>query len=746
MEVAMRLNRISIRWKMIIPFTASVLILGLVAMLIVRSELDDLHGASIRSRAEAKAEAIREEIDLASRLARDSAALFSSRPVVVQAFEMARSGDIDNETDSMAQAAREMLRRELAQEMAGFKNVSGGALKLHFHLPNGRSLLRIWRQKQTQRNGQWVDVSDDLSSFRQTVLDVNRTGQPVQGIELGRGGFVIRGLAPVRTPQGGQLGSVEVLLDFQPILDAAQDQDGSTVFLFMNAEMLTITKRLQDPQKFPLLKDFVLVAGDMGQALAEGVSPEFLAQGREGLQVHWNADHALSVFPVRDYQGEQIGVMAYAINAKVQQAGMDALWFTLTGVFLLVLLLPGALLLLALNFAVIRPVRALQGTICEVSRGDLSCGMYLETGDEMEEMGKALQQLVQAQEGRAALASRIAQGDLTDTVTLASEQDTLGKSLADMSENLNKLVQQVQSSSDQIAAGANQVSDSSQTLSQGATQQASSLEEITSSVTEITNRTRVNAENAGEATRLAGEARDQAGNGQKSMEQMLQAMEAINESSQSVAKIIKVIDEIAFQTNLLALNAAVEAARAGRHGKGFAVVAEEVRNLASRSAKAARETAQLIEDSVVKVDAGAGIAAQTSEALAGIVQSAAKAAELVDEIAHANREQAEAVSQVNQGLTQVEQVTQANTASAEQTASAAEQLSSQAAWLRNVLTRFRTKSLQDESASAEDSSNSRPRRRSAAPERQQLPQGQPRSKDQAENQDGETWPRELDSF
>jgi methyl-accepting chemotaxis protein len=175
-------------------------------------------------------------------------------------------------------------------------------------------------------------------------------------------------------------------------------------------------------------------------------------------------------------------------------------------------------------------------------------------------------------------------------------------------------------------------------------------------------------------------------------------------------------------------------------------VAEEVRNLASRSAKAARETAQLIEDSVVKVDAGAGIAAQTSEALAGIVQSAAKAAELVDEIAHANREQAEAVSQVNQGLTQVEQVTQANTASAEQTASAAEQLSSQAAWLRNVLTRFRTKSLQDESASAEDSSNSRPRRRSAAPERQQLPQGQPRSKDQAENQDGETWPRELDSF
>ncbi|MEW6182080.1 MAG: methyl-accepting chemotaxis protein [Bacillota bacterium] len=254
---------------------------------------------------------------------------------------------------------------------------------------------------------------------------------------------------------------------------------------------------------------------------------------------------------------------------------------------------------------------------------------------------------------------------------------------------INEILGQVQVAVDQVARGARQISDSSQSLSQGASETASSLEEITSSMQEITAQTKQNAENATQANQLSGQAKTSAEKGNEQMAAMVNAMNDINEGANDISRIIKAIDEIAFQTNLLALNAAVEAARAGKHGKGFAVVAEEVRNLAERSAKAAKETADLIEGSIKKTEAGTHIVEDTSKALEEIVAGATKVTDLIGEIASASKEQAFGIGQINQGLGQVDQVTQQNTASAEELAASSEELSSQAVQLKQMLAKFR---------------------------------------------------------
>ena len=264
----------------------------------------------------------------------------------------------------------------------------------------------------------------------------------------------------------------------------------------------------------------------------------------------------------------------------------------------------------------------------------------------------------------------------------------LKQSINMIAESLNSTLTEINSAAVQVASGTIQVSSGSQTISQGATEQASSIEELSASITQIAAQTKQNAVNANKANELAMSAQAEATDGNDRMEEMQAAMSQINESSQSISKIIKVIDDIAFQTNILALNAAVEAARAGIHGKGFAVVAEEVRNLAARSASAAKETTELIEGSIKKVEVGTRIADQTATALSGIVSSVEKAAGLVALIAAASNEQATGIAQVDRGIEQMSQVVQTNSATAQETAAASEELSSQADLLKSMVNQF----------------------------------------------------------
>ncbi|WMJ87670.1 methyl-accepting chemotaxis protein [Anaerocolumna sp. MB42-C2] len=301
-------------------------------------------------------------------------------------------------------------------------------------------------------------------------------------------------------------------------------------------------------------------------------------------------------------------------------------------------------------------------------------------------ISKQLNRLVKA-------ANRIADGDLDVTIDVYSKDEVgiLAKAFKKMTDNVNQVMTNINSAAEQVASGSKQVSDSSMALSQGATEQASSIEELTASLEEISSQTKLNAQNANQANDLAEVARDNAEHGNLQMNEMLKSMEDINDSSSNISKIIKVIDEIAFQTNILALNAAVEAARAGQHGKGFAVVAEEVRNLAARSANAAKETTDMIEGSIKKVEIGTKIANETADALTKIVADVTKAASLVGDIAVASNEQALGIEQINQGIMQISEVIQTNSATSEESASASEELSSQALLLREMVGNFKLK-------------------------------------------------------
>ena len=285
----------------------------------------------------------------------------------------------------------------------------------------------------------------------------------------------------------------------------------------------------------------------------------------------------------------------------------------------------------------------------------------------------------------------IAGGDLTLDVATLSEKDTIGVSLKKVVTNLNGMFGEINSSTAQVSSASKQIADGAQALAQGSTEQAAVIEELSSSISEISQKTRSNADLAGRAASLAGTIKESAEKGSRQMEEMMEAVKEINVAGQSISKVIKVIDDIAFQTNILALNAAVEAARAGQHGKGFAVVAEEVRNLAAKSAEAAKDTGALISNSIEKAQLGSKIAEETSASLAGIVAGINESSQIVEEIARSSNEQTSGITQINIGIDQVAHVIQQNSATAEQSAASSQQMSGQSALLEDLLAQFKLK-------------------------------------------------------
>lgn len=319
-------------------------------------------------------------------------------------------------------------------------------------------------------------------------------------------------------------------------------------------------------------------------------------------------------------------------------------------------------------------------------------GKYSKFRDEIGDTISGAASFIKHVSGIAQDLESVASGDLTVETTRLSDDDVMALSIVNMITSLNNMFAEIQANTDQVAIGSKQVAVGAQTLAQGSTEQAASIQQLSGSIAEIAQRTRENADTADKTSKLSERIKERAEKGSRQMDEMIAAVKAINDASQSISKIIKTIDDIAFQTNILALNAAVEAARAGQHGKGFAVVAEEVRNLAAKSAEAAKETGDMIQNSMEKAEFGSNIAGETAQSLTEIVTGINESSRFIEEIARASEDQTVGISQINIGIDQVAQVVAQNSATAEESAAASQEMSSQASALEELLSLFKMKS------------------------------------------------------
>lgn len=350
---------------------------------------------------------------------------------------------------------------------------------------------------------------------------------------------------------------------------------------------------------------------------------------------------------------------------------------------------------------IIRPVKRIDYVARQIAQGELNASIDYRSGDEFGQLAlnfnqtvSRLRNYVDYTDEIAKVLGEIADGNLEIRLTYdyAGEFAKVKQSILEISRSLSATLREIDLAAGEVSLGSEQVASGSQSLSQGAAEQASAVQQLAATIAEISNQVEQNAQSADQASRDANEVAHEIGVSNQRMQQMLLAMEDINTCSGEIGKIIKAIEDISFQTNILALNAAVEAARAGEAGKGFAVVADEVRSLAGQSADAAKNTSELIQNSLRAVEHGTGIASETADSLAEVVSGVQHVTESIDQISRASVSQASSIAQVTQGIEQVSSVVHSNSATAEESAATSEELSGQAQQLKNLMGRFRLSS------------------------------------------------------
>ncbi len=674
-----------LRTKVFVPVAILVLLTGTVGLFFVNKTVNDLierqvanteekMWSTLEKNAKSEIQRIYSEIGKFGNKGKGEATFFTRLPQVLDAYELAMRGNIDDENDPTVQAARQQLRQLFKDIVPAYRRDTGlPDLTLHFHLKNNRSFMRVWRDGwQVKRNGKKYDISDDLSSFREMVVTINQGDhRPLHGIEVGRGGFVIRGVTPITNDAGQHLGSNEVYFKFNEILDIIKVNPSIDYAVYMRATHLPVATALQDATQYPLVGNkFVFTASTDKQITTPLVDVNLLDNGTTAPFSKSVKNHYLTALPINDFSGKPVGVMVVAQDISEQLASIAATrengkqvkssLFTkyAIGSIVIAMLVIGLLSIIVSKLILVPLKESMQFT-SRIAQGDYSQQLTVKTKDEIGKLKIALNAMSnQIKSGLDELVESRKAIDLK--VRVQSEiLDMIGESSGEVAERAEKSVE------------------SCVYLTENLAHQSSMLAEISEMMNRVDVRSSSNADRAGDASQITTKATTMAEEGNQKMKTMLTAMDEISGSSKEIIKILDVLQDISDQTNLLALNATIEAARAGEAGKGFGVVAQEVKDLALRSMNAVKETTDLLEKSAQNVKNGMNIATGTGQALEEIVKHVAEVTEIAKEISEGSADQVQSILQVNHKLDEANQKINEMRGAADQTSQHAEELSDQ---------------------------------------------------------------------
>lgn len=503
----------------------------------------------------------------------DTASLFSQAEEVIAAYETAYGGDISNADDSSMEEARGQLRQFFSSIEKGYNATNNKKFRIHFHLPPARSLLRLWKKAQ--------NTSDDLSSFRHTIATISQGAHtPLTGIEIGRGGFALRGLAPVIDKKENFIGSVEVLSTYTPLVESSIFSEKESLAVYMDRKYLPVATKLQDSSKNPVLgNQFVFVSSTDKKTTSELLTADMLAAGIKGMTQQRNGNYYISSFPIKDFSETTIGVMTYVYDASDAYASLRKLQ---RGIAVLCCGLLAAILL-PLYFSVRSVVKTITGTTAMLiavledfaaGKGDLTQRVPVVRRDELgiftehfNRFLEGLQKLVRRISGNSQTIALYA-NKLTEVAASVSEASRGTSEVSAAAEEMNNNMNGIATAMAQSATNISNVSAATSEMSNG-------ISEITASTEDAMN---ISTQAVGKAQGVS------------------QEIQTLGEAAFDIGKVLDTITEISEQVNLLALNATIEAARAGEAGKGFNVVANEIKELARQTSAATLEINSRIEN------------------------------------------------------------------------------------------------------------------------------------------------------
>lgn len=447
-----------IRTKLLLPVVSLFLIAAVVVVFVISMVTSSIMERSVLTANHATLKSIDNGLDAEGRALLELASLFARRQGVIDAYRVAHSGNIKDEKDPQMQKARDMLRTLMNEPNAGYRHAIGrNSLKIQFHMPESRSLVRIWRKINTKRKGKWLDLSDDMISFRKTVAEVNKHGKCISGIELGRTGFTIHGLAPIVDRNGKQLGSNEVVSDYLNMVKRFKTDKRQQFALYMDEDFLKITRKLQNkPDKHPVLvgkkKKFVLVGSTNRRITDKIVSTRFLEAGLKQISDFHVANSLISVMPVKDYEGKIIGSLALASDVSETLAIIHSVrrWTIVGALVALALII--IIIFLGAN-RISSTILVLVDALDEFALGNIDKTIDVNTNDELGEFANNLRVMADAQKEMVYAARAIANGDLSTSVNTRSEKDILAHSLNDMVRTIKRVIINVDELATSVAQG-----------------------------------------------------------------------------------------------------------------------------------------------------------------------------------------------------------------------------------------------------------------------------------------------------